>query len=623
MSLSLPVQPSSVRVELLRLEQDRVAEAIWGADFKKKVTHRMSDGISVVEGYWKPANRYVRLFSRVNKKSVNTVIGMIRGGMFTSVSTEVELVMRKMALNSGQKEAKTRSHASLTGFELESFLTQVSQFLVSDAESACSSCPAGAPPSCYASQSRCTQREMQASLNGLHREAGSLNGKADEGLGIGSRAAGEFSSTSALALSAMPGAMDNATRFNDSFERLVNTAETFTDPDKVAILSGAAAAGATLGAMAVASSVSLAAAAGSALYEAITHEKDEAKRLDAFVKAREQWESQKKVALEAEKAIDAVLAMQSLAFAQNRSIDQLKQDVGVWKALYEGELTGKKKRLADASSDGSVSRDCRFAMAKEVMTAEEGFRAMSVLGENLEKARPAQAICDQMQNALTKLIGVEANLQRLRIEMLNGIDVRAKQWNDEGKEQGEKLSRFGQEVSDASKLLGNGGSDGDIDKSLGKLERGYEARLSNCMGQIGGVDTVFDGTLRENKEKGRCIEALKSDPWVVDHYQREKDQLELLRIQRFRVISNSTNELRVLTPRVGVDVGLRTKEIEEELKFFTTLAKEQSCGAHFTDCDPVDSPWERLQDKSRSLKQACAKLIGELKDAPFIDVNPN
>ncbi len=419
------------------------------ADFAEKVRvamgfekwhTRRQRGAYVFESQWASTLRFVRMYVKEEKDSISYSVAVFRMAYMDSVVLESELIQRRLA---GVTEGQLPW--------LEKMFTWVDRNASLFAKAYAEGCPVCTPGDtiCMMSASSCNEAQMVTQMQQFNNNIGQTNTQ----LGI---ANGNWSQTNSQLATANgqlatananwaqtnqvgAAANKNWADTNKELHRSNDLLQNFMKPENAFLFAAATAAGAAVGAMAVSLAVDALVAGGKAIYEAITHEQEEAKILERFKQAREVWEKTSLAARDLEKVIDSLLYLKTISKSFGLTREQMIEKLGVSKASSEAALRRAKGQLDEATNSDNAA--CIEKYSNETAQLTDLVGNVSSLRTKLQDPLTEAAICTNLKQDLGKLTAAEGMLQKARASILGGHDVWLKSWGDENEQARKDLER--------------------------------------------------------------------------------------------------------------------------------------------------------------------------------------
>ncbi|MGK5083071.1 hypothetical protein WDW37_07170 [Bdellovibrionota bacterium FG-1] len=420
-------------------DRKEIAETIRQAMGFKAWNQRKQKDASVYEAEWAAVNRSMRVYIWETSETYAYSIATYRPAFAETFALESEWIQRHLA-NAMDKprpwmekwlrnpetrvvsSAENSSPSSLwTSFLFSSWASF--EFFQSANAGPCASCTVGVdPPGCWAAAASCHEGAFMGQLGALGSAGGDMataingvNGHASQGVDDWQQTNAEVTKSNANWAATNRQLVDankNAQDFNFQFKRTNDLMEKFMDPANAFAFAASAAAGATLGALAVNMAVQGLSEAGGAIYEAITHEKDKAKRLEAFQKAREIFEKSNLAAKELEKTIDNMMEWRKIGKGFSLSREEVISKLGTETELLRGDIVINTERRNQALRAGD--RACAEELSGTINQINRKIREYEDIGKALDGVFGDQAFCEGLLDKLRAIRKTEGALEDAR-----------------------------------------------------------------------------------------------------------------------------------------------------------------------------------------------------------------
>ena len=460
-------------------DRAETAESIRKAMGFASWNSRKQKGASVYEAEWKPVNRFVRVYMWETPDTFSYSVAMYRPAYADSFAAESELIQRSLADAADQPEPAIQSWlkktagyavnedeapASVSSWAMRLEPSLLSILIPEACADGCATCPAGSDPACYALAASCSNGQLGNQIgslgnsitglgNSVNGATNALNGT-NQQLGPANNNWGNSNANWAQTnqqIAAMQSQMSTANAnwaqtnqqlqgFNQNWQQTNAILQKAFDPVNGAIFAAATAAGAAVGVMAVEIGCQALSSIGSALYEAITHAKDDAERLEAFTKAREIWEKSSSAASELEKTIDNLLDARRIAKSFGISREQLISQLGTRTIMTQIAKEDALHKAAEAYQQGDQA--CFASYSNKAAELKDIEAALGRLHDALPSSDDDQAMCNMLVSKLRALRIVEGQLQSARLDILVGQQAFMDQKEAQFKKQAEDIHRL-------------------------------------------------------------------------------------------------------------------------------------------------------------------------------------
>lgn len=248
----------------------------------------------------------------------------------------------------------------------------------------------------------------------------------------------------------------------------LSTMKDMTRPEKLALMAGATAAGAALGATAVnlaVSGVKWGITEIGRLISGYYKEKKHQERLAEFKQARELYYKSKSSIDSLEASVDGFIQIFETANLSKMPMDQVLTQLNRLKLLKESELKVKKEKLDSLTLkriDGVSNKSCDLqyhSLGEELPQLQSLVDSISAMTKQLKSAEGTAGACQDISMAISKLIEAEMDLELSRREMVNALSSYI-----------EDLRRKQVKVDDLDDELNRGKDDKRIDQSIRKAK---------------------------------------------------------------------------------------------------------------------------------------------------------
>ncbi|HCM38970.1 MAG: hypothetical protein A2X97_08880 [Bdellovibrionales bacterium GWA1_52_35] len=604
--------------------------------------HRKVGAAHVYETKWKSAQRFVRLYITEQKDSYTYSIAMIRLSYADAVVIEAELLQRKLA---GVLKEQT------------SWLDRLFAWI--GPEEAHAEC-APEDIACLIAASSGSYSGMTGSLGAANTGANSLPGAGATGTTGTTGGLGDLGNLSSLmgggiggmdvtttialnpetnsaitGLNANMGATntnldaanknwsttnqnltDIQTKWSDSNKTLKdsnkNWAETndlmreFMDPKHAFVWAAASAAGAAVGAMTASLVVDTLVSGGKAIYqaiyEAITHEKEEARLLEAFKKARENWEKVSSTISELEKAIDSSIELRRLSssLGLNREtaikLSALLEEMKIRKELKQDDL---RNAIRDRQP-----RECIEEESQSVAKLGNLVAGFELVNANMKDKQGDAVLCDNLQSVLSKLRAAEGLLQKARTDILAAQDVWLKDFRKESAKTFKKMEiarnrqpKMKKEIENFSETL--------KDLSIEELDAVKSSWEDKCVRETKAKMGFFKWLKTPVRKNCRASFSKQYSAYLVEQNkeieQRAADRLKSAN-EMYKYSSDIVHGLRIKGKTLD-------SEFESYVSWFKMLQSEQACSLK----DPGACPPAKFSAVLERINQYEARE-GKIKD---------
>ncbi|MBI3544530.1 MAG: hypothetical protein HY075_14760 [Deltaproteobacteria bacterium] len=564
----------------------------------KRWNERRNNGAYVFENLWQAAGRYVRLYVKDEGDSIAYSIAMFRYAYADSMALETELIQRKLA---GVDEQRL---PWLKG--LMSFIDRTVGFPQAYAQaSPCATCVPG-DLICATAAAACAQNQLVNQMTQMNTNLGNFNTQ----FGNFNTQFGSFNTQLAGMNANMTTANANWAASNAEMKRTNDLLKSFIDPAHAFLWAGASAAGAAVGALAVSGAVELISAAGSAIYEAITHEKEEARIMERFAKARELWEKTSTLAGDLEKAIDNLLYLKDISTKFGMSREDLIKRLGVESAKKEAEYD-RTKRLLDRATEQNDTV-CVEELAKQKSELRDFVEEVNKLRSRLQDPLSDAAICTNLKKDLSQLLMAEGTLQKARAAILGGQDVWQRKWNEENEQARAELGRAREKVRrrnhDAVEIANE-----TQKKALAEQDAIWFREMDKCKrdeaGFIGDIPLI--GIIRD-AWGSKCFNKLEK-AFVGERYKRRVREINKAHEDALREAGREYND----AAQRADDMYLHSPTMMADLKgydmWFDQVRSEQACLQNKNACNEsakkgVMTRFEVLAAKGQKIDEVCANV---------------
>jgi hypothetical protein len=247
----------------------------------------------------------------------------------------------------------------------------------------------------------------------------------------------------------------------------LNVMKDMTNPKKVAILAGATAAGAALGATAVNLAVGGVKWGIGILAKFISGEFKEKKHqelLNEFKTAREAYYKTKSQVQSLEEGIDSFIKLFEMANLDQIPVDKVFSELTSIRILKNSELSYKNQKLDQMTVDVMEGRkddnSCRENLAKEIQELKTFIGTTEKIVDLLKKTQQSDQICANLKQALAQIIDMEHMLDLHRRELIHATSAYV-----------EEINRRQKEVIKLNDKLNDGDDDRAVDGKIKKAQK--------------------------------------------------------------------------------------------------------------------------------------------------------
>jgi hypothetical protein len=506
---------------------------------------REQGAASVFEAEWTRADRFVRVFVSETKDSIAYDIALYRMAYAEEMAFESELLLRQL---SGALETR------LPWLDRMTALLELVIPVAHAGPAPAPACPVCAPGDAVCAQmaSACLQQaQLQQQITQIYASTSQMN------------AQGQAANT-------------NWADTNREIRRSNDLLRDFIQPENAFLWAAAGAAGAAAGALAVSLAVDAIAAGGAAIYEAITHEKEEARILERFAKARELWEKTSQAAADLERTIDTLFRAREVTRSFGIPRGELVRRLGTFRALKSAELRRANQALDDALARGDDACAARLAGTAGFLT--ELVAEVERLREHMDDPQGDQQFCVILRRQLEKLREAEGQLQTARASILAGQQVWLRRWNEEynrsadeyrsARSQAEGVHREALEAAAKRR-----------DRAMREQLAIWDREVHECMRRRAPIilrDIPLIGMPIRLTQRGACREEVSRSPAGVAYFRRKAE----IENAYYRDVDEAGRERTAAGRRADslyMHNPTRTEELAAYNRWFDSVRDEQAC----------------------------------------------